>query len=76
MVCRYGLPEHAEEEHEEDEQRGNAAGLPQLALTLLVHFTDDQIVADVLLDGVFESFHVVILNLEGANLRRRASRLS
>ncbi len=48
------------EQHQEHQQRGNPSRLPQLALPRLVHFTDNRIVAHVFLDGVFESFHVLI----------------
>src|SRR4051794_866908 len=44
------------EQQDEDEQRGHADRLPELALPGLVHLADDRVVANVLLDGVFERF--------------------
>src|SRR4051812_25182317 len=44
-------------EQEGDDQEGaDPDGAPHLAMTLLVHFTDNRVVADVLLDRVFEGF--------------------
>ena len=44
------------EQQDEHEERRDADRLPELALPRLVHFPDDRVVANVLLDRVFEGF--------------------
>ena len=47
-------------EQHDDEKSGEAGGLPQLALTRFVDLAHDRVVANVLLDGVFERLHIAL----------------
>src|SRR5436190_13078763 len=61
------------EQQHRDEERADARRLPHLALTVLVDLADDGVVADVLLDRVFEVFrHARAFPQRGASRCARA----